>query len=98
MRGERLAQAGPVGGQVAGEQRSDPAESRPCRFEGLLPDRAPELLGKGDGRGPRLGLVETRPDDDHRALGAREQLSELCEKPRVGHAPARGTRRGALAA
>ena len=78
---------------MAGEQRVILRKAGPAA-EGLLPDRAPELLGKGDGRGPRLGLVETRPDDDHRAFGAREQLSELCEKPRVGRT-ARRTRRGA---
>ena len=85
MRRQRPAQAGAVGGQVAGEVRVILREAGPCA-ERLLPHRAAQTLAQGDQCAPRLGIVGSRAHDERRRGRAHEELGELAHRRAVGSA------------
>ena len=92
--GERLAEPGAVGGEVARVERVRLREAG-ARAEGLLPDRRGEALGERGERGPRLRIVGSGAGDERRRLGLLEQLRELLDRSGVCRGRARTRRSGA---
>ena len=93
--GERLAEPGAVGREVARVERVRLREACP-RAEGLLPDRRDETLGERSERGPRLGIVGSGPGDERRrARPAR--AAARAPRPRPASAAAARTRRSGAA-
>ena len=87
--GQRLAQPGPAGGQVAGEQRVVLREAG-AGGERLLPHRRRQPLGQRDQRGPGRRVVRVGADHQRGRARPRQQVGQLVER--------RGVRRGARGA
>ena len=81
-RRKRLAQARPVGGEKAGEQRMILREAGP-RAERLLEDRHDEALRQLDERRPGLRVVGAGSDHERRRLEDGQELGERVDCGRI---------------